>query len=121
MSAPREARRHCACTLLRCCHLRPRFVMLVFPRIPVDMLLMLLPALRRITFYLAQTLMAIARHEEAYGWYEKRVALGGWHVSDRFRLYLTLRRRYACTVYGCASVSSVCMHWALPWLYIHRV
>ena len=43
---------------------------------------MLLPPLRRITFYLAQTLMAIARHEEAYGWYEKRVALGGWHVSD---------------------------------------
>ena len=40
------------------------------------------PPLRRITFYLAQTLMAIARHEEAYGWYEKRVALGGWHVSD---------------------------------------
>ena len=41
----------------------------------------LLSPLRRITFYLAQTLMAIARHEEAYGWYEKRVALGGWHVS----------------------------------------
>jgi hypothetical protein len=46
------------------------------------MLLILPAALRRITFYLAQTLMAIAQHEEAYGWYEKRVALGGWHVSD---------------------------------------
>lgn len=51
--------------------------------VPEDTSAVLLPAACRITFYLAQTLMAIARHEEAYGWYEKRVALGGWHVSGR--------------------------------------
>jgi hypothetical protein len=51
----------------------------------------------RITFYLAQTLMAIARHEEAYEWYEKRVALGGWHVShDRIATVHSMQGSQHC-------------------------
>jgi len=34
----------------------------------------------RIAFYLAQTLMALARHAEAFDAYEMRIAMGGWHV-----------------------------------------
>jgi hypothetical protein len=81
---------------------------------------MLPPRLHRITFYLAQTLMAIARHEEAYGWYERRVALGGWHVSGlQSHVCATAAvgaAMHALWTLAVTAVSSVCIHWALPWL-----
>ena len=34
----------------------------------------------RIAFYLAQTLMVLGHHQEAFRAYEERVAMKGWHV-----------------------------------------
>ena len=74
------------------------------------MLAMLLPPLRRITFYLAQTMMAIARHEEAHGWYEKRVALGGWHVSDVLDHVRKPPLAPSCTSFDCCPSSEQNIH-----------
>jgi tetratricopeptide (TPR) repeat protein len=49
------------------------------------------PANPRTVFYFAQTLFDMGDHREAIGWYEKRIALGGWEQEvaySKFRIAL---------------------------------